>query len=122
MQMHRAFNAKMLVPLVWYTISAGSYDTNNIWQPGGIVAKPLRGVFLAGNKFSQFEEGEAIQATDGGARYSDFRSLYVTDIYPMEKDDKVEWKGKYYNILQRSDESAYGFYSYLLERSEEWTP
>lgn len=122
MQMHEAFDALMLTPMTRYSVSAGSYDEFNTWVPGTNVSSVVYGVIKAGNKFSQFEEGEALHAEDGGARFSDYRTLYITDQYTIELGDKVGFSGKYFNVLQRSDENVYGFYSYILERSEEWQP
>lgn len=122
MQMTRAFSARMMTPLVRYALSEGSYDENNQWVEGQNVASNIFGVWQSGNKFSQFEEGEALHSEDGGVRFSDFRSLYVKQKYVVNKGDKLKSKGIYYNVLQRSDESEFGFFSYLVEKSEEWTP
>jgi len=122
MQMQRAFNSRMLTKMVRYSIPEGSYDANNNW----VEAKPTKsfvfGVIKAGNKFSQFEEGIAMINEDGGIRNSDYRSLYITDKYPIVIGDKVGFKGKYYNILQESDEDVFGFNSFIIEKSENWTP
>jgi len=122
MQMQRAFNSRMLSPLTLYSATAGSYDADNIWVEGTTTTQTIYGVIKTGNKFSRHEEGEALHSEDGGARYSDYRTLYITDKYPVEKEDKILFKGKYFNVLQRSDESVFGFYSVLLEKSEEWQP
>lgn len=122
MQMHRAFSALMLSPLYRYTVAAGSFDADNNWVDGSTVATTIYGVVKAGNKFSQFEEGIAIQSEDGGVRHSDYRSLYCKDTFPVELGDKIEFKGAYYNVLQKSDEDVYGFNSFILEKSENWTP
>ena len=122
MNMRRAFNARMLTKMIRYSVSVGSYDANNDWIKGSTTKNNIYGVIIAGNKFSQFEEGEALHAEDGGRRFSDYKSLYVTDKFPIELDDKIEYKGSYYNILQRSDEAEYNFRSYLLEKTEDWTP
>lgn len=122
MQMQRAFNKRMLTPMTRYSIEENTYDENNHVVEGRKKSSRIFGVLKAGNKFSQFEEGEALHSEDGGQRFSDYRTLYVTDRFPLDLDDKIGYKGKYYNILQRSDEEVYGFFSYILERSEEWTP
>lgn len=122
MQMQRAFHAKMLTKLIKYSVAEGVYDENNQWIQGRLKKSNIWGVIKTGNQFSQFDEGEALHAGDGGARFSNFRTLYVTDKYPLEKSDKIKFKGKYFNILQRSDESVYGFYKVLLEESEYWKP
>ena len=122
MNMRRAFNKRMLSSVTKYSISDGTYDENNQFIEGSITSSVMKVVNLAGNKFSQFEEGEALHSEDGGQRYSDYRTIYLTDKYTLEMTDKIGFKGKYYNVLQRSDEQTYGFWSFLIERSEEWTP
>ncbi len=121
-QMQRAFNSKMLTKMTQFTVEQGHYDTSNRWVQGAVASKKIFGVIKTGNQFSQMEEGEALHADDGGARYSEFRTLYVTDKYPIATGDKVGFKGKYFNVLQKSDEEVYGFYSVLLEKSKDWTP
>ena len=122
MQMQRAFNARMLTKIAKYTQTVGAYDALNVWVDGAIVESFLYGVIKAGNKFSQFEEGIALHNEDGGIRFTDYRTLYITDKYSVELNDKVSYKGKYYNVLQKSDEEVYGFASYILEKSENWKP
>ena len=124
MQMQRAFNARMLTKLTLYVAPnpAGQYDENNIWVKNSYTQTEIRGVITAGNKFSQFEEGQALRVEDGGQRVSDYRALYITDKYPVKLGDKLKVNGDYFNVLQRSDEVVYGFYSCLLEKSKEWTP
>ncbi len=122
MQMQRAFNSRMLTKLTRHSIAESTYDSNNHVVPGVSSTKKIFGVLQAGNKFSQFDEGIALHSEDGGKRYSDFRSLYLQDKFKLDLTDKIEYKGNYYNILQKSDESEFGFSSYLLEKSEEWTP
>lgn len=122
MQMNRAFNSKMMTMITKYTIGVGSYDSTNNWIEGSQVVTQIFGVIKAGNKFSQFEEGQALHAEDGGARYSDYRTLYVTKANLVELGDKLGFAGKYFNVLQRSDESIFGFYSVIIEESTEWTP
>ena len=120
--MQRAFNFRMLTKLIKYSVAEGYYSDENIWVEGRTVKKNIFGVLKTGNKFSQFEEGEALHSEDGGVRYSQYKTLYVTDKFPIEKEDKVGYKGKYYNVLQRSEEEVYGFYSVVLELSTEWKP
>lgn len=122
MNMHRAFSHRMISPMVRHAISAGAYDVDNNWVPGGVVATTVRGVITAGNKFSQFEEGIALHAEDGGARFSNYRNLYIRNIYTLTKEDKIEFRGAFYNVLQESDEEVFGFYSWILEKSEDWIP
>ena len=122
MQMQRAFSARMLTKLTKYTQLTGSYDSLNKWIDGAIVEAVIYGVIKAGNKFSQFEEGLALHNEDGGIRHSDYRTLYITNKFSVALNDKISFKGKYYNVLQQSDEEVYGFNSYILEKSENWTP
>ena len=124
MKMQRAFNARMLTKLTLYTAPepAGYYDASNDWVVNTYTSKTIYGVIKAGNKFSQFEEGQALRVEDGGQRISDYRTLYVTDKFPVKLGDKLLFSGTYFNVLQRSDEETYGFYSVLLEKSQEWTP
>ena len=124
MQMQRAFNAKMMTKLTLWTREepGGYYNSDNHWVVREYTEKTIRGVIVAGNKFSQFEEGQAIQVEDGGQRISDYRTLYVTDKYPIQLGDKLEINGNYFNTLQRSDEVVFGFYSLLIEKSQDWTP
>ena len=122
MQMQRAFNARFLVPLTLYRVSPGSYDDDNNWIEGLVTKSTIYGRVVAGNKFSQFEEGIARIVEDGGTRFADYRGLYVTNKYSLETTDKIGYRGKYFNVLQHSDESPFGFNSYILEKSENWKP
>jgi hypothetical protein len=122
MQMQRAFNARMLTRITKYTQAAGSYDENNKWIDGAIETLKIWGVVKSGNRFSKFEEGIALHNEDGGARYSDYKTLHITNKYSIELNDKVLYKGSYYSVLQQSDESIYGFTSYIIEVSENWKP
>ncbi len=122
MQMQRAFNARFLVSLTTYIEAAGSYDDDNDWIPGSLTINPIKGRVTAGNKFSQFGKGLAIHNEDGGIRTSDYRTLYITDKYVLNIGNIVSYKGVYYNIVQQSDEEQFGFTSYLLEMSKNWSP
>jgi len=122
MQMQRAFNNKMLTKITVYSIREGSYDDTNEWIEGEKETFKLFGVLKAGNKFSQFDEGISLHEEVGGKRYTDYRSLYITNKRKLKIQDKVGIKGVYYNILQQSDEDVYGFCSYLLEKSKTWRP
>ena len=120
--MQRAFNSRMLTRVVRYVIQEGSYDDDNVWVEGLITQSNIFGVIKSGNKFSQFEEDEALRVEDGGIRASQYKTLYVTDKYPLENTNKIGYQGNFYNIIQRSEESTYGFFSVILEKSKEWTP
>lgn len=122
MQMHRAFNSRMLSRMTKYNVLAGSYDAENNWVEGQTVSSLILGVVKAGNKFSQFDEGISQRVEDGGTRLSDYLSIYMQNRFVLELTDKVEWNGKYFNVLQKSDEDQYGFTSYIAERSENWSP
>jgi hypothetical protein len=118
MQMQQAFDSQMLTKMVRVKQFVGHFDSTNDWIKGAVSYSNIWGVIQAGNKFSQFDEGIALRNMDGGDRFSDYRSLYVTERFALDNTDKVFYKGKYYNILQKSDESEFGFHSYLLELSE----
>lgn len=118
--MQRAFNAKFLVSLTRYPKPTGSYNEFNEWVSDTTSPESIKGRLLSGNRFSQFDVGQAAHNEDGGLRISDFRSLYITDKYNLEIGDMIAYKGVYYNTLQKSPESHYGFTAYLLERSEKW--
>ena len=122
MQMQRAFNSRMLTKVIKYSIAEGAYDNENVWVEGRVTKRNIYGVIKSGNKFSQFEEGEAVHSEDGGTRFSQYKTLYVTDRFPVERGDKIGYSGSYYNVLQRSEESVYGFFSVILEKSTEWKP
>ena len=122
MQMQRAFNSRMVSRITLYSITAGSYDSENNWVPGVKTPETIYGVITAGNKFSQFDEGISLHSEDGGARYSNYRNLYIKDTYTVSLGDKLDFRGAYYNVLQESDERVFGFSSYILEKSEDGTP
>lgn len=122
MQMQRAFNAKFLVNLTRYVTTEGSYNDDNDWVSGVPVPSSIRGRVVVGNKLSRFEEGMAIHNEDGGKRVSDFKNIYITDKYQLNIGEIVEYKGVYYNVIQESDETQYGFKSFLCEKSERWAP
>jgi hypothetical protein len=121
MQMQRAFNSRFLVELTRYYVAAGAYNEFNEWVEGTSVSSIVKGRVIVGNKFSQFEEGMAIHNEDGGTRVSDYRSLYITDFFTVDLGDVVVFKGVAYNVLQESDESHFGFKSFLLEKSKNWS-
>ena len=122
LNMRRAFNSRMYTTIAIYVQEDGSYNEDNDWVSGQLTSRLSRGVIQAGNKFSQFEEGMAIINEDGGIRVSDYRSLYIKSEEEIKLGDKIGYKGIYYNVLQQSDESTYGFDSFLLEKSKNWSP
>ena len=122
LQMQRAFNSRMLSPIIRYSILEGSYNDDNIWVEGKKITSRIFGVIKAGNKFSQFEEGIAIHNEASGIRTTDFRTLYISDKFTVEINDKLGFKGTYYNIIQQSDEEVYGFNSYIIEKVKDWRP
>lgn len=122
MQMTRAFSAHMMTRLDRYDVAAGSRASNNDWVDGTNTLTTFYGVIRAGNKFSQFDEGEAVKIVDSGTRYSDYRSLFVKLADDLKPTDIIGYQGKYFKILQTSDEATFGFMSYLLEKLEDWTP
>lgn len=120
MKQNRAFNARMMTPMIRYVGGTGAYDENNDYIKQPMTQEKFWGVSVAGNKFSQFDEGIARKPTTGGDRFSAYRSLYVDTRWPsLNMEDLVDYKGVIYNILQKSDEEEFGFNSYLLETPEE---
>jgi hypothetical protein len=118
MNMRRAFNAKMLTRLTLLKNQGGYFDDDNTWVKGEQKKSIVFGRVIVGNKFSQFSEGLATVAEDGGERYTDYRSLYVRDIYDISIRDQIIFKGKVFNIIQQSDETVFGFNSFLIEAKE----
>lgn len=122
MNMRGAFNNRMLSKMKRYAISDGAYDADNNWVQGSSTVSNIFGVIKAGNKFSQFDEGISKHLDEGGIRNSDYWSLYVIEKFALNMNDKVYFHGRFYNVLQQSDEQEYGFRSYLVERTHEWVP
>ena len=119
MQMQRAFNARMQAKCISYVIAEGFYDEDNIWIKGRYVKNNFYAVIQAGNKFSQFDEGIARHAMEGGNRFSNYRNMYVQDKYPsLKMNDRIEFRDTFYNILQKSDEAVFGFNSYIIEKDK----
>lgn len=116
--MHRAFNAKMLSSMTLHSIAAGSYDDDNDWIEGATTDSTIYGRMTVGNKFSQFEEGTSLHSEDGGARFSDYRLLYIKNIYTVKIQDQITFQNVKYRILQQSNEEVFGFHSYIIEAIE----
>jgi len=122
MNMRRAFNGRMLTKVERYATPVGYYDDTNEFVPATPVKTFIWGVLTVGNKFSQFDEGIALKATEGGERFSDFRTLYVTEEYFLEMNDRIGYRGEYFNMIQMSAEDTFGFRGYLLEKDKKWLP
>ena len=122
MSLRRAFNKRMMSPLTRYIVPAGYYDDTNEYIIPSPTAEVIWGVITVGNKFSQFDVGIALKATEGGERFSDFRTLYVTDKYFIDIKDKIGYAHEYFNVIQMSPEDTFGFRGYLLEKDKTWTP
>lgn len=122
MSMRRAFNFKMMTAFTRYAVAAGFYDSNNDWVEGTTIAESQFGVILSGNRFSQFDEGIALKPTDGGDRLSEYWSLYINDKYVINIEDKIGFRGNFFNIIQQSNEDHFSFNGFLIEKSKDWTP
>lgn len=122
MQMTRAFHPKMMRRLTVYLVQEGYYDPDNVWVRGSTSKASIRGVLTTGNKYSESAKGVALQNEVGGKRFSEYKTLYVVNRFKLNVGDKVEHNGNFYNILQMSDESIWGFRGYLLEKSKGWKP
>lgn len=121
--MRRAFNARMLTKMIRYNELEGYFDEHNNYVTGKHLVSTFHGRLIAGNKFSQFDEGIARLATESGERFSNYRGLYVSDRYPaLKMNDKVKFQNDYYNVLQQSDENIFGFHSYILEEPKQFVP
>lgn len=122
MQMQRAFNPRMLTAMKWYIPSSEAYDENNNWIEGPPTCKKLLGRLTVGNKFSQLEEGTSVAALPGGERTRDYKTLYCSDKYKVEVEHTLGFQGKYYRVLQMSNEDTFGFRSWLIEEYKNWSP
>lgn len=123
MNMGRAFNAKFMTRITLYVIAKGSHNENNDWTEGSVKAKYIRVVLTSGNKFSQFDEGVSLHNLDSGKRFSDYRQIYVKAHYGVKPGDKFGYRGKFYNILQNTDEEEFGFHGFMIEQNDKgWTP
>lgn len=122
MNMRRAFNGRMKTKMTHYSVTAGSYGANNDWVPGKNKAAYVFGVITSGNKFSQFEEGEAVRNLESGIRHSNYKQLWVEDKYGIGINDKVGFRGKFFNLIQHTDETVFGFQGFLIEEAKDWKP
>lgn len=123
MNMRQAFGSEFMTRMIRYEVHEGNFDEFNEWQEGANTKRSIVGRIKTGNEFSQFEEGVARVSTEGGERFSDYRSLYINlDRYSLEMGDKIYYDKKYFNVLQMSTEDAYGFRGFLLEADKDWSP
>lgn len=120
--MRRAFNARMLTKIDRYFLADGEFDEFNEWQEGRNTKSTIHGVITSGNRFSQFGRGISLKSTAGGERFSDYKSLYISDRFALELGDMIGYKGKYYNVLQETEEDTYGFRGFLIEKDKDWEP
>ena len=118
MNQSRAFNSKMEAPIVRRGGTTGTYDENNVWVPGNLLPdETFYGVITVGNKYSQFDEGISVNATEGGERNPNWRKLYVKDRWGiLNLNDIIYFRNTNYKILQQSDEQVFGFQNYLIEK------
>ena len=119
MSQGRAFNPAFLVSMEVVSQPSGYYNEFNDYIEGGVpISRVVRGVIRNGNRFSQFDESISRSATAAGERFPDYRTLFLRDsIYgSLSLDSHIIYKCVTYNILQKSDESHFGFTSYILER------
>ena len=119
MSMQRAFSSRIEYPMDLYIVSAGKYNEFNEWVEGRVTNRPIKGVITTGNKFSQFDEGIGLDSSDGGYRYSNYRQLYVLAKYGVKKTDRILFSNTYYTVIQESDESIWGYKSFIVEKSDE---
>jgi len=123
MQMQEAFDSMMESECIAYIEQEGYYDSKNIWVAGRTTSNTIYAVIQAGNKFSQFDEGIARHAMEGGNRFSNYRNMYVKNLWPeLKMNDKIFFRDTYYNILQHSDEEVFGFHSYIIEKDKKYEP
>ena len=118
MNMRGAFSSHMMVQVTHVTVSKGSYGDKNVWIDGTRTQKKISAVLRSGNKFAQFDAGTAVRAQEGGVRYSDYKSLFVHDGFPMKVTDEIIFKGKTYHVIAMDDELHFGFQGFLLEASK----
>jgi hypothetical protein len=122
MSMRLAFGSQMLTKVTHYKVGESYYDDNNEIVKGHVSESIIYGVIKAGNRFSQFDVGIALQATESGERLSDYRSLYLTSDYEVSMNDKFGYEGGYFTIIQQSRELTYSFLGLLIEKSKVWRP
>lgn len=117
LQMSRAFHPSMQVKLKVHSIGSGYYNDDNDYIEGKESTRMIRGVVLRGNRFSQFEESISVDTTEGGERFPNFRTLYVNyNRYGyLLMNDLIEFRCVKYHIMQKGDESHFGFTQYIIE-------
>lgn len=123
MSMVKAFNPRMMTKLVGYRFGQGHFDSLNNYVQGALEEYHFSARILSGNRFSQFDEGVALQTTPSGNRVSKFLSVYIPMVYgDITIGDKFKHNGEYYNILGMLDESVYSFRGFLCELVNDWNP
>ena len=118
MSMHGAFNALMMTDMTLIKYGGGAYDDDNDWIVAPTTETAFKGVITTGNRFSQFDKGIALDAEDGGARFSDFKSLYVKDTVPIELGDRIRYRSKVYRTIQQTEENTFGFNGFMIEKED----
>jgi hypothetical protein len=109
----------MLTNITLRSVVEGEFNEDNDWVEGAYSDSTIYGRLLVGNKFSQFDVGVSKRVEYGGTRFSNFRSLFIKDIYKLNlKTDLIVHKGLVYNILQEADETVFGFRGFLIEAKE----
>ena len=118
MNMGRAFHPLMLVKMKVISTTSGHYNDDNDYVGGVKSSRVIRGVIRNGNRYSQFEESISRSATAAGERFPDYRTLFLRESIfgDLSLDSHIIYKCVTYNILQKSDETHFGFSSYILER------
>ncbi len=121
LQMGRAFNSKMLSRVLVHAKTAGAYDEMNDWVEGVPIKFNAFVVVRASKKGG--EGGETLQSDTSGNRTSDYKQIsFQYPRFQIEVGDKIEYKGKYYNVLNATDHDEYGFKHMVIEKSDNWTP
>jgi hypothetical protein len=107
MDMRKAFNSRMMSPLTLSKNAPGSYDDDNNWVEGGDAEYAISGI-IKGVK-------QSLLAMDGGARYSNYRMLYVKSDANVSVEDKIVSKGTIYYIAEQQNYQEFGYDVFLIE-------
>lgn len=123
MKQRRAFNARMMTRLSKIVKGTSGYDDNNVWVEAAMTQGTVVGVWTTGNRFTEFDKGISMKPTAGGERFSDFRTLVIsTATQSLDMEDRLEYKGNYYNLIQQTPEDEFGFKAFLAAKLFNWTP